>query len=78
MSTFVRRHNEGTLFSHSANNNDTYCFNCRTRGHSYQKCPVPLIKCQKCLKVGHDSITCELSVHLIPARLPNLKRTKKL
>ena len=45
--------------------------------HSYQKCPVPLIKCQKCLKVGHDSITCELSVLPHPRQVTEFKANQE-
>lgn len=42
-------------------NSSLTCFNCRTKGHSYYKCPKPLIKCQKCLRVGHDNDNCKLA-----------------
>ncbi|XP_060805605.1 uncharacterized protein LOC132902857 [Amyelois transitella] len=37
------------------------CFNCRTEGHTFQKCTKPLIKCQKCNRVGHNDSTCRIN-----------------
>lgn len=36
------------------------CFNCRTKGHPYQRCTKPLIKCPKCQRVGHENENCKL------------------
>lgn len=44
----------------STTSRDITCFNCRTRGHGYTKCPNPIIKCDKCHRVGHDTPTCKL------------------
>lgn len=37
------------------------CFNCKNRGHPFWRCPSPMIKCQKCARVGHDDSSCKLS-----------------
>lgn len=62
--TFTKKRNDN-LQPHRSNNSvpnqmNITCFNCRGRGHPYQKCPNPLVKCQKCFRVGHDSATCKL------------------
>lgn len=41
--------------------NGTTCFNCRARGHPYYKCSKPIIRCQKCRRVGHDLESCKLT-----------------
>lgn len=35
-----------------------FCFNCKERGHPYLRCPKPLIKCNKCNKIGHTIDNC--------------------
>lgn len=35
-----------------------YCYNCKERGHPYLQCPKPLIKCERCFKVGHKTEVC--------------------
>lgn len=44
----------------STTSGDVTCFNCRSKGHTFYKCPKPLIKCQKCRRVGHDLDACKL------------------
>lgn len=34
------------------------CFNCQEKGHTFYKCPKPIIKCHKCGRVGHDLDNC--------------------
>ncbi|XP_048477760.1 uncharacterized protein LOC125488660 [Plutella xylostella] len=34
------------------------CYNCRAKGHTFTKCPKPLLKCTKCHRIGHDSDHC--------------------
>lgn len=46
-------------FASSSNESAITCFNCRTKGHSFYNCPKPIIKCQKCQRVGHDTPTCK-------------------
>ncbi|XP_048482812.1 uncharacterized protein LOC125489788 [Plutella xylostella] len=45
----------------SNRNNNVNCFNCRSKGHPYYKCPKPLIKCKRCYRIGHDSDDCKLT-----------------
>lgn len=63
----VRRRFDNTLgirstnsSASSSNQNSIICFNCKTKGHAYYNCSQPIIKCQKCHRVGHDSPTCKL------------------
>lgn len=39
-------------------NNQSHCFNCQEKGHFFDSCPKPLIKCRKCFRIGHDSENC--------------------
>lgn len=38
--------------------NALFCFNCEERGYPNLKCPKPLIKCNKCNKIGHKGDDC--------------------
>lgn len=37
------------------------CFNCKEKGHFWQKCPKDLMKCGKCRRVGHYSAKCNFT-----------------
>lgn len=43
----------------SSTDNSITCFNCRSKGHPYFRCPKPLIKCMKCNRVGHNNDNCK-------------------
>lgn len=34
------------------------CINCRREGHVASQCPLPVKKCERCLKIGHDTEKC--------------------
>lgn len=36
------------------------CFNCKEVGHSFLKCPKPLIRCSQCSRVGHKAENCRV------------------
>lgn len=57
----------GTPDSHSnfrsnsravSNSQNVYCFNCKEKGHPYLRCPKPLLKCDRCSKIGHKIENC--------------------
>lgn len=55
-SDIVRPGNTATTSTESS----VTCFNCRSKGHPYFRCPKPLIKCLKCQRVGHNNDNCKL------------------
>lgn len=65
---FRKRDNRGVAASNFYNKTDTYsskvnsdnftCYNCLEKGHTFHKCPKPLIKCVKCGRVGHNDNNC--------------------
>ncbi|XP_047040784.1 uncharacterized protein LOC124645082 [Helicoverpa zea] len=34
------------------------CYNCKQEGHILARCPLPIKKCSKCSRVGHDAEQC--------------------
>lgn len=34
------------------------CFNCKEKGHTFQKCSKPIVKCDSCNRIGHKSSDC--------------------
>lgn len=60
--TFIKKRTENRATNPvpSSSESNLTCFNCRLKGHTFQKCPNPIVKCQKCFRVGHDSETCRL------------------
>lgn len=63
-STFRRRDprftsNRSKLMTVSSNRtSELICFNCHERGHNYNHCSKPIIKCVKCGRVGHNQESC--------------------
>ncbi|CAG9086928.1 unnamed protein product [Plutella xylostella] len=54
-----RSTNPGPYYrSNNMNGPTMLCFNCKERGHSFTTCPKPIVKCQKCGRVGHDYENC--------------------
>lgn len=37
---------------------DIICFNCQERGHTFNSCSKPIVKCVKCGRVGHNQESC--------------------
>lgn len=54
---------EGVNSNDSGFRNGLVCYNCKERGHNFYKCPKPIIKCQKCGRVGHDLDNCFKKAH---------------
>ncbi|XP_072936600.1 uncharacterized protein [Epargyreus clarus] len=42
----------------TAQNNSLFCFNCKEKGHPFLKCPKPIVRCNKCNRVGHKTDDC--------------------
>lgn len=58
---FKRREFRNNFPSKNLNINkgrDLICFNCKESGHSYQNCSKPIVRCEKCHMVGHNSDSC--------------------
>lgn len=34
------------------------CYNCKQEGHHVQQCPIPVKKCTRCNRLGHDTDKC--------------------
>ncbi|XP_045490759.1 uncharacterized protein LOC123690728, partial [Pieris rapae] len=63
--TFDRKRSDNTIVRtgntvSSSGESLLTCFNCRSKGHPYLRCPKPLTKCVKCHRVGHNSDNCKL------------------
>lgn len=37
-----------------------FCYNCKEKGHLYQKCTKPLLECDHCHKIGHKIDFCRV------------------
>lgn len=46
--------------TNDSNNSTITCYNCRSKGHPFFKCPKPIIKCKRCNRIGHDNDNCKL------------------
>ncbi|CAF4885427.1 unnamed protein product [Pieris macdunnoughi] len=62
--TFNRKRSDNTIVrtgntASSSSENLLTCFNCRSKGHPYFRCPKPLTKCVKCHRVGHNNDNCK-------------------
>lgn len=42
---------------------NTYCYNCRTKGHTYSKCTKPILKCKRCSRIGHEADDCRVDLN---------------
>lgn len=70
---FSEKHNQQNKFIPDLNstsktsvkpeNSTLHCFNCKEKGHPYLQCPKPLLKCDKCNKVGHKVENCMVNVN---------------
>ncbi|KAJ2949128.1 hypothetical protein O0L34_g6069 [Tuta absoluta] len=70
-SKFRDRQPQKSIIATSSNNNgnshttgirssSVVCYNCRSRGHPYYRCPKPLLRCKRCQRIGHDNDNCKL------------------
>ncbi|CAH2103149.1 unnamed protein product [Euphydryas editha] len=67
-----RQFNETNRFTSnhtvSTNPNPIFCFNCKEKGHPYLQCPKPLIRCNRCNKIGHKTESCFMNADKRPLR----------
>lgn len=54
------------------------CYNCKEKGHSFLHCPKPLLKCQRCHKLGHTVDTCFSKTDEKPPGSNNVHKTMSI
>lgn len=47
-------------YTRSSGNTGLFCYNCKEKGHPYLKCTKPLLKCDRCNRIGHKSDNCPI------------------
>lgn len=62
--------------SNRQNHSNFFCFNCKGKGHTFSKCPQPIINCSKCKRVGHTTDKCLYSTEL--GNKPNVTVNKTM
>lgn len=48
------------------------CFNCHDSGHTFNNCKKPIIKCQKCWRIGHNDPSCPREVYIDKQEIKSL------
>lgn len=44
-------------------NDNMHCYNCKEKGHTHANCTKPLIKCTKCMRIGHKYEACRFTIN---------------
>lgn len=53
-----REINQSTKFVKKVSTLAPFCYNCKLEGHQYRQCTKPLLKCNICNKIGHNTDKC--------------------
>ncbi|XP_075990143.1 uncharacterized protein LOC142985783 [Anticarsia gemmatalis] len=66
------------VFSRKDSYHGVFCFNCKERGHPYLNCPKPLLKCNRCNKIGHKTENCFTEVGDSTANKGTVQKTMSI
>lgn len=59
-------------------NRETFCYNCREKGHTHASCTKPLIKCTKRMRFGHKLETCYYRTNNNQTKTDNVPKTMRI
>lgn len=74
----LNQEQHNALNTRSNTTSSLFCYNCKERGHPYNKCTKPLLKCDNCRKIGHMTENCRARKENEPTKANSTSKTMRI